>query len=65
MIKNKVVYKPMKIVNKKVKQNDLINQKYFSNFCFIKSLLYKFFALQKQLSNIETSLHIYVLYTIL
>ena len=31
-------YKPMKIENKKVKQNDLTNQKYSSNFCFIKSL---------------------------
>jgi len=31
----------MKIENKKVKQNDLINQKCFSNFCFVKSMLYK------------------------
>jgi len=45
----------MKIENKKVNQNDLTNQKYFSNFCLIKSLLYKFYktliqiiALQKQ-----------------
>ena len=33
---NKVVYKPIKIENKKIKQNDLINQKCVSNFRFIK-----------------------------
>ena len=43
---NKVVYKPIKIENKKIKQNDLINQKYFTNV-YYSPILYKKFALQK------------------
>jgi hypothetical protein len=37
----------MKIENKKVKQNDLINQKYFLNFCFINAIKQYFKLLHK------------------
>jgi len=35
----------MEIENKKVKQNDLTNQKFISNFCFIQVCFIQFFAL--------------------
>jgi hypothetical protein len=46
---------------KKIKQNDLINQKYFLNFCFIKYLLYVNILLYKIIKHHQL-LHIYMFY---
>ena len=48
----------MKIENKKVKQNDLTNQEFISNFCFIKSLIHINFLLYKTNKAIFKPLHI-------
>jgi len=52
----------MKIGNKKIKQNDLINQKYFLNFCFIEYLIYVNFLLYKNNKAIFKLLHTYMFY---
>ncbi len=52
----------MKIKNKKVKQNDLTNQKFISNFCFIKSLIHINFLLYKTNKAIFKLFHIYMFY---
>jgi hypothetical protein len=52
----------MKIENKKVKQNDLINQTYLLIFCFIKYLLYVNFMLYKSNKAIFKLLHIYTIF---
>ena len=48
----------MKIENKKVKQNDLTNQEFISNFCFIKSLIHMNFLLYKSNKAIFKLFHI-------